>query len=292
MSFEREYESKWSGTVEDAFFSSEAFDRNRILRQPEYEASGHSSKNSKYILSVDVGRRDCDTVVSVIKVTPQPQGTSVKTLVNMYTLYDKHFEDQAIELKRLYYRYKASVIVIDANGLGVGLVDYMVRSQVDPDTGETLVDFGVVNDEKNEYRKFKSPVCEDDAMYLIKANAVINTEAHANLKSQLNSSKVKFLIDEKTAKMKLLDTKLGKAMDQNRRSEYLRPFTLTSILKEELLNLREENEGINIKLKPVTKTIKHDKVSSLEYGLYYIKLEIDDKKQKRKFKASDWSFLN
>ena len=30
-SFEREYESKWSGTVEDAFFRAEQFDRNRIL---------------------------------------------------------------------------------------------------------------------------------------------------------------------------------------------------------------------------------------------------------------------
>ena len=30
-SFDREYESKWSGTVEDAFFRAEQFDRARIL---------------------------------------------------------------------------------------------------------------------------------------------------------------------------------------------------------------------------------------------------------------------
>ena len=45
-SFDREYESKWSGSVEDAFFSSEVFDRNRILNQPEYESSGRSSKQA------------------------------------------------------------------------------------------------------------------------------------------------------------------------------------------------------------------------------------------------------
>ena len=45
-SFNREYESKWSGTVEDAFFDSEVFDRNRILKQPEYEASGRSNKGA------------------------------------------------------------------------------------------------------------------------------------------------------------------------------------------------------------------------------------------------------
>ena len=57
--FEREYESKWSGSVEDAFFDGETFDRNRVLLKPEYEYSGRSSKNSFYILSVDVGRRGC-----------------------------------------------------------------------------------------------------------------------------------------------------------------------------------------------------------------------------------------
>lgn len=56
-SFAREYESKWSGTVDDAFFNAEIFDRNRILNQPEYEASGRSSKGSFYVLSVDVGRK-------------------------------------------------------------------------------------------------------------------------------------------------------------------------------------------------------------------------------------------
>lgn len=43
-SFDREYESKWSGTVEDAFFRGEIFDRNRKLQKPEYENSGRSSR--------------------------------------------------------------------------------------------------------------------------------------------------------------------------------------------------------------------------------------------------------
>jgi hypothetical protein len=69
-SFDREYESIWSGSIEDAFFNAEMFDRNRILKQPEYEASGRASKSGFYILSADVGRKGCDTVVCVFKVTP------------------------------------------------------------------------------------------------------------------------------------------------------------------------------------------------------------------------------
>ena len=291
-SFEREYESKWSGTIEDAFFRAEQFDRNRILRQPEYEYSGRSIKSAYYVLSVDVGRKGCDTVVCVFKVTPQTAGVSIKTLVNIYTLHNEHFEDQAIALKKLYYKYKARRIVIDANGLGIGLVDYMVKSQMDPDTNDIYPDFGVENDPDAEYKKFRTDACEYDAMYLIKANAPINTEAHANAQTQLSSGKVKMLIDERVAKVKLLGTKRGQEMKPEERAEYLKPFTLTSILKEEMMNLREENEGVNIILKQANKGIKKDKFSAFEYGLYYIKQEEDSKKRKRKGKISDFMFMN
>ena len=69
-------------------------------------------------------------------------------------------------------------MVIDGNGLGIGLVDYMVKSQIDPDSGNLLPDFGVENDEENFYKQFKTYETEIDAMYIIKANAPINTEAH------------------------------------------------------------------------------------------------------------------
>ena len=291
-SFEREYESKWSGTTEDAFFNAEVFERNRILKQPEYEASGRSSKQSFYVLSCDVGRKGCDTVVCVFKVTPQPQGSSIKTLVNIYTIPNEHFEEQCIELKKLFYKYKAKRLVIDGNGLGIGLVDYLVKTQINPDTGETFPDFGVYNDKDNEYKKYRTNSCEYDALYIIKANAPINTEAHANVQSQLSSGKVKMLIDERAAKIKLMGTKMGQSMSPEKRADYLKPFTLTSILKEEMMNLREENEGVNIILKQANRGIKKDKFSAFEYGLYYIKEEEDNKKKKKKFSAAEWQFFN
>ena len=291
-SFDREYESKWSGTVEDAFFNGEVFDRNRILMKPEYEHSGRSSAASYYVVSVDVGRKGCDSVACIFKVTPQSMGAAHKTLVNIYTFSDEHFEDQAIRIKKLFYKYKARRLVIDANGLGLGLVDYMVKKQVDPDTGDTYPDFGVYNDDELYYKKYKTNITEQEAMYLLKANAPINTEAHANAQAQLLSGKVKFLIDERIAKTKLLGTKLGQNMKPEERADYLKPFTLTSILKEEMMNLREENEGVNIILKQANKGVRKDKFSAFEYGLYYIKEEEDRKKKKKRFNAKDWLFMN
>jgi len=56
---------------------------------------------------------------------------------------DEHMGDQALKLKKMYYDYKARRIIIDANGLGLGLVDFMVKPSIDPDTNETFPDFGV-----------------------------------------------------------------------------------------------------------------------------------------------------
>jgi hypothetical protein len=213
-------------------------------------------------------------------------------LVNIYTLTDEHFEDQAIKIKKLFYKYKAKRVVIDGNGLGIGLVDYMVKSQIDPATGDSYPDFGIYNDDENYYKKYKTNITEQDAVYIIKANAPINTEAHANAQVQLQSGKIKFLIDERVAKTKLLGTKVGQNMKPEERAEYLKPFTLTSILKEEMMNLREENEGVNIILKQANRSIRKDKFSAFEYGLYYIKQEEERKKKKKKFNAKDWVFKN
>lgn len=291
-SFLREYCSVWAGTVENAFFNGEIFDRNRQIQKPEYEASGRSSKNAYYVLSVDVGRKGCDTVICVFKVTPQPQGSAIKALVNIYTLTDEHFEDQCIYIKKLFYKYKAKRVVIDGNGLGIGLVDYFVKDNYDKLTGDIYPNFGVMNDPDGYYKKYRTNDTEYDALYVIKANAPINTEAHTNVQTQMSTGKVKLLIDEKVAKNKLMGTTKGQAMKPEERADYLRPYTLTSILREEMLNLREENEGVNIILKRANNSIKKDKFSAFEYGLYYIRQEEENKKKKKKFRMADLMFIN
>jgi hypothetical protein len=291
-SFAREYESEWSGDAENAFFSSEKFDKHRTLNQPEYEWSGRSSKSAYYVLGVDVGRKGCTTEVCVFKVTPQAQGSALKSLVNIYSYDEEHFEQQAINIKKLYYKYKARTIAIDANGLGIGLIDFMVKSQTDPETGDFIPDFGVDNDDEGFYKKFKTADTELGALYLIKANAPINTEAHSYVQTQLSSGKIKLLIDETQAKGKLMGTKMGQAMDPAKRAEYLKPFTLTTILREQMLNLVEENEGVNIILKQSSKGVRKDKFSAFEYGLYYIKQEEDRSRKRKKRNISDMMFFS
>jgi len=60
-------------------------------------------------------------------------------------------------------------------------------------------------------------------------------------------------------------------MSVDQRNEYLRPFVLTTILREQMLNLVEDNQGVNIILKQDSRSIKKDKFSAFIYGLYFIK---------------------
>jgi hypothetical protein len=55
-SFDREYNSIWTGDIESAFFSSERFDRQRKIQLPEWKYSSRTSKEGYYILGVDVGK--------------------------------------------------------------------------------------------------------------------------------------------------------------------------------------------------------------------------------------------
>lgn len=292
----KEKESKWTGDVEDAFFSGEKFDRNRTLKQPEYEFSRRTSSKAFYIISVDVGRKDCATVATVLKVAPQPLGSAIKSVVAIYSRTASHFREQAVWLKKLYYKYKARRLIIDANGIGIGLMDEMVISQ-DFGDDEYYPPFGVYGgtyaDADQEYKKYRTNDTEDDAIYAIKANIPINSEAYSATKAQLEAGKIKFLISERDAKNKLLSTKMGQAMTPEQRANYLAAYTLTDILKEELLNLREKkgNTGLNIILEQVNKNVKKDKVSSLVYGIYYLREEEENKKRKR-VSISDLMFLN
>lgn len=294
--FGREYLSLWAGDSENAFFSSERIDKCRKLLQPEYEYSKRSSKGAFYVLGIDIGRTECTTEVAVIKVTPQLNGTAIKSVVNFYSYEATDFEDQAIAIKKIFYKYKARVCAIDANGIGGGFVDFMTKSQIDPETGDPLPIFGIEGATyegwESQYKKFKGPEVEPDAMFLIKASAPINTEGYTYIQVQLSSSKLLFLIDEAQASAKIAEQKAGQNMTVAERNEKLKPFILTSNLKEQMCNLTSENEGQNIILKQNNRGIGKDRFSALQYGLYYIKKWEDKQKNRRSHSLSDFMIFN
>lgn len=280
-SFDREYESKWAGDIESAFFDSERFNKLRVLNLPEHKYNNKLNKNSYYVLGVDVGRHECNTEVVVIKVSPLTTGYLMKQVVNIYPIEAENFVMQAVKIKRIFENFKCRAAVVDGNGLGAGLVDLLVVNTHDPDSGETLPGWGVINDEDRAYRNMYDENTIHDAMYIMKANTVLNSEMYAYCKTQIINGRVRFLVDDNIAKNKLMSQSQGQKMTPSQRADYLMPYVQTNILKEQMMNLIQENEGAHIILKQSNRKVPKDKFSALIYGLYYCKLE-EDKRGKRR----------
>lgn len=289
MGFAREYGSLWSGTLDGAFFDANKFDKHRIINLAKTSYDKGQNRDTFYVMGVDVGRLNCPTEIVIIESSPpRTTGVNDKKIVNIITLSDTHFEHQAIQIKRLFNAFHCDACVLDCNGLGVGLLDYLITDQQDPETDELLANFGIINlddipsdqDRKN-YKSFENENTIKNALYMMKATAPLNSEMYAYTQTQLRNGKLKFLIDSNTAKNKLLSQSQGKKMSPLQRQDYLRPYVETDILKTQMMNLVQENEGANIILKQSNRNILKDKVSALIYGLYWCKKQ-EDKRNRRK----------
>lgn len=289
--FDREYNSIWAGNIEGAFFNTNKFDQCRVLNIAETSYNKGIAAKGYYMLGVDVGRFGCTTEVVVLKVTPQPTGVAAKQIVNIFTFEEDHFGMQSIKIKRLFNQYKCNIAVVDGNGLGAGLVDFLVIDQEDYDTGDTLYNWGVYNDEDKKYKKYETPDTVHNALYIMKADQTLNSEMYAYCQTQLLSGKLRFLIDENVAKNKLMAQAQGKKMSAAQRADYLRPYVETSILKSQMANLIQENEGAKIILKQASRKIKKDKFSALIYGLYWCKLQEDKNHKRRGRNIKDFMFF-
>lgn len=233
------------------------------------------------------------TEVVVLKVTPcHTGGLPHKQIVNIYTFQEDHFGLQAIKIKQLFNQYKANICVVDGNGLGAGLIDFLVVDQTDPETDEALWNWGVYNDEEKRYKNFETPETVKNAMYIMKANQMLNSEMYSYCQTQLQAGKLKFLIDENVAKNKLMAQSQGKKMSTLQRAEYLRPYVETSILKSQMMNLVQENQGANIILKQSSRKIQKDKVSALIYGLYWCKMDEDRRHKRKSRNIEDFMFFS
>lgn len=80
-------------------------------------------------------------------------------------------------------------------------------------------------------------------------------------------------------------------MNAIQRADHLRPFVETDILKSQLANLIQENEGATIVLKQSSRKILKDKVSALIYGLYWCKLQEEKRACRKGRNISDFIFF-
>ena len=274
LGFAKEYMSKFVGGSAEAWFDFEKLHNNRKLVNPETHEKLRDGIESFYIISVDVARIGCQTVATVLKVYPNVTEGYKINVVNIFilgkTIEEKVFDKQVIELKRLIRDFNPKEVVIDINGIGVAFADAMIKETIDQATGETFPAYGFFNEESKYLTT--QPRHAIKILFGIKANGQINSDMHSALYAKIYSGHVKFLISEQKARAKLLATRRGQRMNPMERNKRLLPHELTTILFNEIMNLRIKPTGVSnqIAVEQINERTLKDKFSALEMGVYRV----------------------
>lgn len=271
LQFAREYMSVWTGSSENSLVQLKDLEKCRVLTNAEYASV---KGDHKYVISIDVARserkKSATTAIAVFKLIPRGNGTFFKQLVHLHTYKGNMlFDDQAMYVKELVETYSASMVVIDANGLGSGLVDALVKE-------DKYNSYSVVNDDT--YDKYRLPN-SIPIIFNIKSNTK-ETKAsniHNNFMTVIAEHGLKLLVSDSIIKEK------SKEKDYEKLALKLLPHVETSLFVDEVMNLIYENSGNNNTIiKQVSKSMDKDRYSAVSYGLYYVYLEEQKNKQRKR----------
>lgn len=269
--FATNYESRWVGSSENCLIDINKLVDLRVI--PAAEIKG--DEKSEYYLGIDVARstksNNNQTSIAVGKVKRDKNGRvkNIK-LVNIINLpQGLNFTSQAIAIKRIKNIYKASKIALDINGLGVGLLDELMKSHIDPVSGEELIAYDTINTE-HETDELEVDRC----IYGIVAQTM-NTEIIVNFINMIEGGKLYLLAK--------IDQHEINEFDQNYMTSSVLPYIQTDFFIEEVANLSLKTlNGGKLTVERNTTTIDKDRYSAVAYMLYYIKNFEDKAKVKKK----------
>lgn len=288
-SFLREYMSVWSGGSEDSYYSYELISQCRKLVRPEFKREVGFT-DGFYVMAIDVARFEGDqTVAMIFKVYTTGERYKIH-LVNIKLMNSTHYKDQAVYIKQMDNLFDFKAIVIDINGTGAGLADYMIDEQYVG--GEYYQPYSFLN--KNKYSSTEKRVSERK-LYGIEANRQLNSQCFVNAHMILSLKRVSLLLNERQARRYFGKYKNWNKLDPVKQANKLIPYAQTTKLQDQLANLKAGlDTNSTIVLQRINSHMRKDLVSAFVYGLYYINEveELDKRNRNRDFSKAQFTFLN
>lgn len=186
--------SRWAGGSEESYYSYDLIDKRRKILRPEFEPEHRS--DIFYTLGVDVGRFSDETVLEIFKTYTSGE-RFVTHLVNIIIMpgIGRHFQDQSIKIKQLDSIFNFRGIVVDINGPGAGIADFLIIEQ--EKDGDYYPAYGFSN--KPKYKKTEMPGCIRK-LYGVEASPGANSDYYKNAHLMLSLDRVRLLINERQAR--------------------------------------------------------------------------------------------
>lgn len=291
ISWSMEMEALFYGDSDEAFYRYEDLSKCRKLKESLLPLEFYDKKgmkvpelhpNERRILSVDVAlmaskKHANDAAAIDINIALPSNNSYSSNFVYKESFEGLTTDDLGITIMRYFYKYKCTDLVLDCQGNGLGVYDYIIKSQFDPVTGEVYGALTACNNPEMASR------CKDKnakkCIWCIKATADFNSNAATLLRAGIKNGNVKFLINEFDASDVVSKVTGYKKMSVSEQVKLLMPYTQTSLTVNEMINL--EHEIVNNKVKLKEKSgMRKDRFSSVEYN-YYVTQIISNTKQKR-----------
>ena len=281
LTFQTEMECLWYGDNDNSLFKMDEINNRRKIKNAFLPLKFYSDKihvpslapAEKRILSLDVAlmvstkKKKNDAAALYINSCIQRDDVSYQSNI----VYGETFEglttdELGLITMRYFYKYKCTDLVLDTNGVGLGVFDYICKDQYDPDTGDTYKALSCCNDDDMAIRcKIKDAV---KAVWSVKANASFNNEICVLLRNGIQNGKINFLIHEQECETYLVNNYKGynklSAYDQ----AYIKmPYLQTTMAEYELIKLDHEVKNGNIKVKEQS-GMRKDRYSSIAYNYW------------------------
>ena len=280
-SFDMEMGCMWFGDDGDSLFKYEDVNHTRKIQHAllplKYYNSNNPvpnvSDNGRRILSVDVAlmastkrKKNDATAIFINELVQQDDVSYQSNFCFAETLEGMTTDEAGLKIMRYFYCYKCTDLVLDTNGLGIGVADYICKDQYDPETGKVYKALTFVNDEEMAKRcKVKDP---NKVVWSVKASAKFNSEICVLLRNGIQNGKINLLIDETECDEQISKTfKKFNTLKDAEKAQIKNPYVQTTLAIYELIKLEHEVKNSQIQVREVS-GMRKDRYSSMAYNYW------------------------
>ena len=178
----------------------------------------------------------------------------------------------------MYEEFQCDYIVLDTQGVGIGVFDMLAREMYDIESGEIYPPLSCCNDSTMAERCSSRDA--EKVIWSIKANAALNSECAILLREGFRSGKIRLLVQEYDGEQNMNELKGFASLSPMQKEKLLIPYKHTTLLINELINLQHDESAGRVKLKEKA-GMRKDRHSSLSYN-YYVSAILESRLRRKK----------
>ena len=296
VKFSMEMCAEFFGAADGAFFDFESISKNRRIKYPMLPDKVSSKLTNQQpvkiqpkqngeirLLSADIAlmssrkNNNDATAIFINQLLPTKVGRYMSNIVYADSYEGLLTQDQALIIRKLYEEYSCDYIVLDANGLGLGVYDYLVRDIVDPDTGEVYPAITCCNNTEMAMRCKSANA--DRVIWAIKASQQFNSDCAFLLREGFRSGRIRLLLNEYDADEVLGELRGYASLSPEERMQLQLPYIHTTLMIDEIVKLQHDESNGKIRIYERS-GMRKDRYSSLSYN-YYVATQLEGKLNKQ-----------